>query len=76
MAINLKKSVYTQHILCHMKSKTTVIYFLSNLQLTNMSRILVKNIPEDLLTLAPDVLACPVLASEKTYQWHITNNII
>lgn len=48
-----------------MKSKTTAIYFLSNLKLTNMSRILVKNIPEDLFTLVPDVLTCPVLTNKK-----------
>lgn len=31
-----KKLVYTQHILCHMKSKITVIYFLSNLKLIGL----------------------------------------
>lgn len=34
-----------------------------------MSRILIKTIPEDLFTLATDVLACPVLATiRKMYQ--------
>lgn len=60
-----------------MKSKTTAIYFLNNLKVTNMSRILIENIPEDLFTLAVDVLACPVLAkiTRKIYQKNITNNV-
>lgn len=44
-----------------MKFKIIVIYFLNNLKVINMFRILIKNIFEDLFILVVDVLVCLVL---------------